>query len=92
MDSFDEILARTPESTKQEVAKNVAIAVRIINTLRKQGKSRRDLAKLLGKSESQITRWLTGFHNLELNTIYKIEKALGVDIIVVCSEEEAASV
>ncbi len=88
MDAFDEIIARTPESTKQEVSKNVAIAVKIIKTLRAQGKSRRDLARLLGKSESEITRWLSGFHNLELKTIYKIEKALGVDIIMVCHAED----
>ncbi len=89
MDAFDEILARTPDSVKQEVSKNVAIAVRIIQVLRSQGKTRRDLARLLGKSESEITRWLSGFHNLELKTIYKIEKALGVDIIMVCPAEAA---
>ncbi len=88
MDAFDEILARTPDETKQEVSKNVAIAVRIIKTLRAQGKTRRDLARLLGKSESEITRWLSGFHNLELKTIYKIEKALGVDIILVCHADD----
>lgn len=88
MDAFDEIIARTSESTEQEVSKNVAIAVKIIKTLRAQGKSRRDLARLLGKSESEITRWLSGFHNLELKTIYKIEKALGVDIIMVCHAED----
>ena len=87
MDAFDEILARTPEATKQEVAKNVAIAVPIIHVLRVQGKTRRDLARLLGKSESEITRWLSGFHNLELKTIYKIEKALGEQIILVCPNE-----
>ena len=87
MDAFDEILARTPEATKQEVAKNVAIAVRIIHILRSQGKTRRDLARQLGKSESEITRWLSGFHNLELKTIYKIEKALGEQIILVCPNE-----
>lgn len=89
MDAFEEILARTPDSVKQEVSKNVAIAVRIIHVLRSQGKTRRDLARLLGKSESEITRWLSGFHNLELKTIYKIEKALGVDIIMVCPAEAA---
>ena len=92
MDVFDEILARTPESTKQEVSKNVAIAVRIIYILRKQGKTRRDLARLLGKSESEITRWLSGFHNLELKTIYKIEKALGEQVILVCPNDIAISV
>jgi transcriptional regulator with XRE-family HTH domain len=89
MDAFDEILARTPEEVKQEVAKNVAIAARIIYILRTQGKTRRDLARLLGKSESEITRWLSGFHNLELKTIYKIEKALGVDVIMVYPAEVA---
>ena len=85
MDAFDEVLARTPNSVKEEVSKNVAIAVRIITILRAQGKTRRDLARLLGKSESEITRWLSGFHNLELKTIYKIEQALGENIIEVCS-------
>jgi antitoxin component HigA of HigAB toxin-antitoxin module len=88
MDAFDEILARTPDSVKQEVKKNVAIAARIIHILRAQGKTRRDLARLLGKSESEITRWLSGFHNLELKTIYKIEQALGVDVIMVCPMED----
>jgi antitoxin component HigA of HigAB toxin-antitoxin module len=88
MDAFDEILTRTPDSVKQEVKKNVAIAARIIHILRSQGKTRRDLARLLGKSESEITRWLSGFHNLELKTIYKIEEALGVDVIMVCPMEE----
>jgi hypothetical protein len=73
MDAFDEILTRTPDSVKQEVSKNVTIAARIIHILRSQGKTRRDLARLLGKSESEITRWLSGFHNLELKKNYKIE-------------------
>ena len=85
MDAFDEVLARTPNSVKEEVSKNVAIAVRIITILRAQGKTRRDLARLLGKSESEITRWLSGFHNLELKTIYKIEQALGENVIEVCA-------
>ena len=83
MDAFDEILDRTPDSVKEEVSKNVAIAVRIITILRAQGKTRRDLARLLDKSESEITRWLSGFHNLELKTIYKIEQALGENVIEV---------
>jgi transcriptional regulator with XRE-family HTH domain len=37
----------------------------------------------MGKSESEISKWLTGLHNLELRTIYKIEAVLGEDIIEV---------
>jgi transcriptional regulator with XRE-family HTH domain len=83
MDAFDEILARTPETVKRQVSKNLAIAVRIANVLKEQGKTQRDLARLLGKSESEISRWLTGLHNLELKTIYKIEEVLGTEIVTV---------
>jgi transcriptional regulator with XRE-family HTH domain len=61
----------------------VGLANRIIEILRGQGKTQLDLAKALRKSESEISKWLTGFHNLELRTIYKIEEALGEDVIVV---------
>jgi transcriptional regulator with XRE-family HTH domain len=87
MDIFDEILARTPEATKQKVSKNLGIAVRIATILKEQGKTQRDLAHLLNKSESEISRWLTGLHNLELKTIYKIEAALETDIITVAVDK-----
>lgn len=83
MNAFERILARTPETTKRKVEKNLAIANRIIEILRGQGKTQRDLARAMGKSESEISKWLTGLHNLELQTIYKIEAVLGEDIIEV---------
>ena len=58
-------------------------AVKIAKILRGQGKTQRDLARALGKSESEISKWLTGLHNLELRTIYKIEAALGEEVIEV---------
>lgn len=81
MNAFERILARTPDTTKRNVEKNIAIANRIIEILRGQGKTQRDLARAMGKSESEISKWLTGLHNLELRTIYKIEAVLGEDII-----------
>lgn len=83
MDAFDRILSRTSEATKRIIDKNLAIANRIIEILRGQGKTQRDLARALGKSESEISKWLTGLHNLELRTIYKIEAALGEEVIEV---------
>ena len=83
MDAFDRIIARTPEATKRNIEKNVAIADRIIDILRGQGKTQRDLSRAMGKSESEISKWLTGLHNLELQTIYKIESVLDEDIIEV---------
>lgn len=83
MDAFDRLLAKVPENSKHNIDKNLSIANRIISILKKQGKTQRDLAKSLGKSESEISKFLTGLHNFELSTIYKIEVALGEDIITI---------
>jgi transcriptional regulator with XRE-family HTH domain len=83
MDAFERILKRTPESTKRNLDKNLSIANRIIKILHSQVKSQRDLAHALGKSQSEISKWLTGLHNFELLIIYKIEVALGEEVIEV---------
>jgi transcriptional regulator with XRE-family HTH domain len=91
MDAFDRIAARTPEHITREVEKNLAIAVRIINILKMQGKTKQDLADLLDKPIYEINRWLTGSYSLELKTIYKIESVLDAQIIAVV-EDRALSI
>ena len=49
----------------------------IFEILVSQGKEQKDLAKALGKTESEISKWMTGTHNFTLKTIAKIEEALG---------------
>jgi plasmid maintenance system antidote protein VapI len=46
-----------------------------------KGLLQKDLAKLLAKSEAEISRMLTGSHNLTVKTISKIEAVLGAKII-----------
>ncbi len=86
MDAFDRIAARTPECITREVEKNLAIAVRIINILKMQGKTKQDLADLLDESISEINRWLTGSYSLDLQTIYKIENVLNAQIISIVED------
>ena len=43
----------------------------------------RNLAQRLGKTETEVSRWLSGTHNLTLSTICKISTALGEDIVTV---------
>ena len=88
MDAFDRIAARTPKETKRIVSKMLDVADRIHELLEAKGMSQKDLAKALGKSESEISKWLTGTHNLELKTIARIEEALGEDILAVPKVEK----
>ncbi len=57
------------------------IVDRIHEILVKQGKEQKDLAQLLDKSESEISKWMSGTHNFTIKTITKIESILGESII-----------
>lgn len=50
--------------------------------LRKKGWKQKDLAKKLGKNESEISKWLDGFHNFKLETLAKIQLALEADVLL----------
>lgn len=63
------------------VEKNLAIANRIYEMLQERDLKPADLARLLDKKPSEISKWLTGTHNFTTKTITKIETVLGDDII-----------
>ncbi len=69
----------TPE-IKRSVDYSIFVANRIFDILERQGKSQRDLAKVLGKSEAEISKWLQGTHTFTTKTIAKIDVALGESI------------
>ena len=71
----------TPEIQKQ-VDMQVMIANRIYDLLEQKGMSQKDLAQKLGKTETEVSRWLCGTHNLTMATLAKIAVALDDDIIV----------
>ena len=68
---------------KEQVELSVAIANRIYEILEIKGMNQKDLAQRLGKTETEVSRWLSGTHNLTLSTICKISTALGEDIVTV---------
>ena len=69
-----------PEIAKL-VEKNSAIANKIHAILEERGLEVVDLASMLNKKPSEISKWLTGTHNFTTKTISEIEIILGEDII-----------
>ncbi|MBN8820424.1 MULTISPECIES: helix-turn-helix transcriptional regulator [unclassified Spirosoma] len=90
MDAFDRIAARTPDQTRRLVSKMLDVADRIQAILQQKGMTQKDLAVALHKSESEISKWVSGAHNLELKTIIRIEEALGEDILTVTKPQATA--
>ncbi len=72
----------TPE-IKQKVDFSIDIANRIFDILEMKKMKQKNLAKLMGKSEAEISKWLKGTHNFNIETILKIQTILDEDIIQV---------
>ncbi|QED39050.1 helix-turn-helix transcriptional regulator [Antarcticibacterium arcticum] len=61
--------------------KSQKIAFDILQTLRAQKRSQKDLAAAMNVSPQQVNKWVKGRENFTLETIDKLERALGVDLL-----------
>ena len=80
---MDEIRSTITPEMKLQMEMSVAIANRIYEILEAKGMTQKELAQKLGKTETEVSRWLSGTHNLTLFTICKISAALGEEIVIV---------
>ncbi len=78
---MDEIRSTISPEMKLQMELSVAIANRIYNILESKGMSQKEFARLMGKTETEVSRWLSGTHNLTMATICKISAALGEDVV-----------
>ena len=80
-DLFRQCLATIPEEQKAEFEISFEIAERISEVLKSNNLTQKDFARRLHKRESEVSKWMTGRHNFTMQTIAKIETALGCKII-----------
>lgn len=79
---LQEIRERTTPEQEYFVDQNMAIVDYIYQLLEEKKMKPVDLARNLGKTPAEISKWLSGTHNLTLQSISKIESALGEKIIM----------
>ncbi len=84
------------EENEAWLDKSARIAVRILREIRAQkatnGMTQKKLADALGVSPQYINKVVKGKENLTLETISKIEQALGIIIINVSSVESSPTI
>ncbi|MFN8438414.1 MAG: helix-turn-helix transcriptional regulator [Cytophagales bacterium] len=79
---FDSVLKEVPEEISNYIDISFEIVDQIHEILESKGKTQKDLAEMLGKSESEISKWMRGTHNFTIKSIAKIEAVLGEKIII----------
>jgi transcriptional regulator with XRE-family HTH domain len=66
---------------EQYIEKNLIIVEKVYQTLANKGWTQAELAEMMGKNPSEVSKWLSGTHNLTLKSIVKMERALEIDLI-----------
>lgn len=82
-DLFQKALSEVPDELKLQIDLSFAISDKLAGILEERGMSQRDFAKAVGKTDTEVSRWLGGTHNFTLKTIAKISSVLGCDLICV---------
>lgn len=85
---FEKCLSNVAPEVREEVRLNMDIANRIYDILQAKNMTQREFAALMGKRESEISRWLTGSHGFTTATLAKIATVLGEPIVQIKREPE----
>lgn len=83
---IDKIFNRTPKWKKIYIRLSMDIAQSVDEIIKKNDVKQVELAKELGKHESEISKWLSGNHNFTLKTLAKLEDIFKERIIFVTNE------
>lgn len=78
---FQQALSEVPKELKIQIDMSFAISDKLDALLQERGMTQKEFAKLIGKSESEVCKWLGGTHNFTLKTIAKISSVLNVELI-----------
>jgi ribosome-binding protein aMBF1 (putative translation factor) len=71
--------------------RKMLLAAKIDNAMKSRGIKKGQLARMVGKQPSEITKWLSGTHNFTVETLWEIGDALNIDLINI-QEGESVSV
>ena len=80
---FDQIVAETPPELKKQLDMSFAIADKLDAPLKELGLTQKEFAHMIGHTQAEVSRWLSGTHNFTLATLAKISVALDVNLFTV---------
>jgi transcriptional regulator with XRE-family HTH domain len=78
----ERLRARILPENRIFVKKNLAVSEQVFQLLEQRGWSQKVLAEKLGKKTSEVSKWLSGLHNLTLQSISKMESVFNEDILI----------
>jgi len=90
--TIKEILADIPQREYQRIENKMLLAKRIDEARIKAGLKKQELARILNKRPSEISKWLSGTHNFTVDTLWDIEKAINVKLVNLQEEKSVETI
>jgi len=85
--NYKDRISQIPSETRDLVKFNMDVLERIHELLEKKFDGKQKLlAQKMNKSEAEISKLLSGYHNYTFKTIIKLQNALGEQILAVCTD------
>lgn len=75
------IMKTIDEDELRRTRDRMLVACKIADTLKAKNITQKRFAEMIGKSESEISEWLSGDRNFTIDTLSDIKKYLGVDLL-----------
>ncbi|MGP1393636.1 MAG: helix-turn-helix domain-containing protein [Candidatus Cryptobacteroides sp.] len=79
--SLTRIINNIDDDKLRRTRDRMLVAVKIADTLKAKGISQKKFAKITGRSESEVSEWLSGDRNFTIDTLSDIKKYLGLDLL-----------
>lgn len=83
-----ELLGSVSRKKAKRIEKKMLLAAKIEDAMKAKGWRNTDLAKVLQKQPSEITKWLSGTHNFTIDTLWDIQDVLDVELIALEEKRE----
>lgn len=88
-EALQKIRKRISPEVKRMVDLSFGIAGRMDVLRQQKGITQRQLAELLGKRDSEISKWMRGTHNFTIKTIARLECVLGEPLLEITRSTQA---
>ena len=84
------IIERRRSFVSNDARRNIDLSFQIVDRIHQilieKGLKQKDLAEMLGKKESEISKWMCGTHNFPIDRLSAIETSLGEPILQIASK------
>lgn len=79
--SLTRIIKTIDEDKLRRTRDRMLVANKIADALNAKGISQKKFSEMTGRSESEVSEWLSGDRNFTIDTLSDIQKYLGIDLL-----------